>query len=405
MRPLALALTLAGSPADMQPVGLAWHDQATVDPQRQQRLIESIAAALEVDPAQVIPDAISATRQLVSYQVERQRVQKLTRLRDRLDEAVVRFRSGEMMPAWDEAAAVLDGLREDPLLPGASSLAWHAHLLRARVAWTQADHSTTDTELELAIALDPEARLSTRRVPPDFAARYEQLREQIVTEVSMWSRPRAELPEGAVVEIDGQPGLRALPAGEHFVVVRRLGVPPWASVVSADGVIEPPPAQPLLGPGLPADRAAAQTICERLELGSVVLAKQREDRVGLQSYACGRGFSEPWFSTPQPSADAIERGVAMVLGVSGSDGPARYEHARARVASKEPWPEPEPVVVARSQPTGPSDEPTQAAKPWYKRAWIWVLVGSVVVAGVTTGAVLGTRERERVYEVGPGFLR
>jgi hypothetical protein len=34
-------------------------------------------------------------------------------------------------------------------------------------------------------------------------------------------------------------------------------------------------------------------------------------------------------------------------------------------------------------------------KPWYRRAWVWVLIGGVVVAGVTTGAVLGTREPDR----------
>ena len=30
-------------------------------------------------------------------------------------------------------------------------------------------------------------------------------------------------------------------------------------------------------------------------------------------------------------------------------------------------------------------------KPWFKRAWVWVLVGGLVAGGVTTGVVLGTQ--------------
>ncbi len=35
-----------------------------------------------------------------------------------------------------------------------------------------------------------------------------------------------------------------------------------------------------------------------------------------------------------------------------------------------------------------------AANPWYKRWWVWTIVGGVVVAGATTAAVLGTRSAD-----------
>jgi hypothetical protein len=34
-------------------------------------------------------------------------------------------------------------------------------------------------------------------------------------------------------------------------------------------------------------------------------------------------------------------------------------------------------------------------KPWFRRAWIWSLVGVAVVGLVTTGVVLGTRDQGR----------
>ena len=105
------------------------------------------------------------------------------------------------------------------------------------------------------------------------------------------------------------------------------------------------------------------------------------DRYGLQGYECGAGFGPPWFG----EKDGLAEGAATTLGigvVAGFDGDV------AAIASARPWPEP----VARVAPTtGKTDTPPK--KPWYKRAWVWSLIGGLVVAGVVTGAVVGTRQQ------------
>lgn len=394
---------LAAPPSEVRSVGVLWHEQATVDPALQQRLIEAITEALEIDPAGVIPDAIPRARRLVAYQLQPERIEELGRLHRRLRDATFRFRAGELMPAWDQAAGVLEGLRADPLLPGAATLAWRAHLLRAQVSWTQADQGTTDAELRAAIALDPAARLTTRRVPPDFADRYEAQRTAILGDPGSWETPRVDAGGDARIEIDGEPGLRSVPPGEHFVVVRRLGAQPWGVVMAADGTVNVPRAETVIATGLPRHRKEAQLFCDRLETDVLVLARQRDERLGLQAFDCGDGYADPWFSLPTPEPEAVQDGVRLALGLSARG--ATFDEGIARVASREPWPEPEPELGLTPEGTQPGDRGTDKPKPWYKRAWVWVIVGAVVVGGVTTGAVLGTRDADQVYKVGDGFLR
>ncbi len=62
---------------------------------------------------------------------------------------------------------------------------------------------------------------------------------------------------------------------------------------------------------------------------------------------------------------------------------------------------PAPVVERDPQPQPPQaqvDPPTR--KPVHKRAWFWVVIGTVVVAGAVTAAVLATRDRGFEPELG-----
>ena len=101
--------------------------------------------------------------------------------------------------------------------------------------------------------------------------------------------------ESFAVEIDGVPGQRPVPPGEHLVVVRRPGVPAMGGVAHTDAPWPLPDAEPVLRPGLPADREGAERICTSAELDVLVLARWRDDRLGLQRYACGEGFEPAWY--------------------------------------------------------------------------------------------------------------
>jgi hypothetical protein len=308
--------------------------------------------------------------------------------------ANLRFRVGEFDAADAEAELVIDGIRQNPVLPGAASLLWRAHLLRARVAWNRADQERVEAALRAAVAVDPAARLSTRRVPPDFAALYERISREV--RGTSWTTPDlGDLDEEDLVEIDGQPGLRAVAPGEHVLVVRRPGRAPVGTLFVAGSPIRIPESPEVISSGFPSSVEKAEELCDQLGLTDLVLARQRDDRLGLELYHCGQGYSEAWFGfADETAAD----GLPVVIDAPIAD--AQF----SVLPSDDPWPAPavEPLPIE-----GPIDDgPKVAKKPWYKRAWIWVVVGGVVVAGVTTGAVLGTRPPDQVYRVNsPDFLR
>ena len=148
--------------------------------------------------------------------------------------------------------------------------------------------------------------------------------------------------------------------------------------------------------GLPLDREAADAICRTVDLERLVLAEARDDRIALEGYACRGSLTPTWYSETWP-VDArpvgpppveLEAGVAIVLG-----GPTKDSATLpgSRLASREPWPEPEPEPEPAVIEDPGLEDPVK--KPWFKRVWVWSLIGGVVAAGVTTGAVLGTREQ------------
>jgi hypothetical protein len=354
-----------------------------------------VARELGLEQEQVIPDAIPQAQRLVAHEVDPDDARDLADLAGRLEAATALFRGGELELARQQATAVLEQLRRAPHLPGAAGLAWQTHVLFARIEWTAGDTAPAEAALRRAVALDPEAELSTRRVPPDLAERYAAQREAMLSQRDTWTRPELDVDlRGAQVELDGRIGMRPLPPGEHFVVVRWPGTPPAAGVL--DGLQRPALMRPKtrIGSRLPVRAREAQRICDALELQQLVLARVRAGRLGLQTYRCGVGYGEAWYSEEGADEAATWGGVGVSLAVGA---PHRaFQRKRSPLLDRKPWPAARPPVVAREgEPPGDSPVEPTPKKPWYRRAWVWVLVGGVVVAGVTTGAVLGTRQPNR----------
>jgi hypothetical protein len=375
-------LAAAGPPPGAQAVGIAWHDKATVDDAARQRLVEVLVEVGAISPDEIITDAVQASRDAVAYQVERDALDRLVQLRQRLGAAAAAYRAGDLEQAEVGATRVARALEVDPLAPGSTRLAWSAHLLRAQVAWTRADDPATEAALRAAVALDPQAQLSTRQVPPSFAAEHRRVQAEVLADRHTWPSLAIEVPAQStpVVEIDGRPGLRPVPEGTHFVVVRRAGRAPVAAAVSTDMVWEAPPSLEVIPDAIPADRTLAEAVCERLALGHLVLARIRDGRWGLQGYACGRGFGPVWYEEPD---SGVPDGVRVALALSG--GP--FEDGEAQLTGDRPWPAPR--IVAG--PPQPQVDVLREPKPWHKRAWVWTLIGTTVAAAIVTGAVLGTR--------------
>lgn len=373
----------------------------------QQRLARSIGNAMGVPPEQVLQDAIVRARHLESYRLPSDAAREISDLQARVDLAAAQFRAGDPQSAGSQAEVVLERLRQRPGLPMASSMAWHLHVLRGRIAWTQADDEQTESAWRAAIAVDPEATLSGREVPPDVIASYESIREQVLAERSAWRSPTFEgfSEAGAQIEIDGVAGARPVPAGEHFVVVHWPGAAPQAAVFDGAPIALEVPEVTVLA-ALPTTADAAEQVCDRLDLDVLVMARVRQGRIGVQAYACGGSFGDPWYSEGQ--SDEAEALVSL----SEADwDPQSFEEQRGVLLDLAPWPEPEPERVpvpeprlARADPPGGADD-LAPAKPWFRRAWIWVVVGGVVAGAVTTGVVLGTRETPSSVVVTDDFLR
>lgn len=375
-----------------------------MDADAQQRLLSVVADAFSVPEGAVIVDAVVEARRLESYQLPPDVAREISDLQARVDLAVAQFRAGDLVAAEAQTELVLGRLRARPELPMASSMTWTLRVLQGRIAWTRADDAAASQAWRAAVAVDPEAQLSGREVPPDVVASYESVRAQVLGERAQWSTPElvgASL-RGAEVEIDGVGGLRPVPAGEHFVVVHWPGARPTAVMVAEESVAVQR-SEILIAAGIPADPVAADRVCERLALDVLVTARMREGRLGVQAYDCAGDFGSPWYSEGLLAEDPALAGLA-----TATRDPDEYAQRRGVLLDAEPWPEPEPEVpptlrpVVRGPDPGPTDE---VAKPWFRRAWVWVVVGAVVAGSVTTGVVLGTRDPSSSVVITDDFLR
>lgn len=376
-----LSFSLLSAPGSE--VGVVWHDQATVADGARQRLLRAIAEEAGVLPEDIVDDAVRRARQVVAHGVPRAQAEQAESLDAALVDAATQYRTG----ALDAATATLDGIaaavKTDPILPGAVGILWRAHVLRAQIAGTRGDDEGVSAALLAAIALDPEARPSTRRVPPAIVGRHAELLAEALADRAQWASIEVRVKGGAAaqVEIDGRPQLGPVMPGPHLVVVRRPGRAPIGREVEAGAELLVPDEPPEIEDTPPRNAQEAEKICEVTALGRLVLARERDGRLGLQAYVCGEGFGEPWFGNP---GEAASGGLARVL-----TGPPEPETI-ARVFGDALWPAPVRAVDARSPTDGPVDR-TPPPKAWYRRWWVWALVGGAVAAGVTTGAVLGTR--------------
>jgi hypothetical protein len=375
-------------------IGVVWHDQATVEPEIQQRLVDELVA--RVGPRRtVVGDASTLARARVALELPRARVDVAAGWSAMLDEAIAAYRAGHLPDARVAVAGVLEAVRADPVVPGAAGLAWRAHVLRAQLSWAEGDAGGLEQAIAAAVALDPEARPSTRQVPPPVVEAYLRQREAVMADSRSWPSLLVSGAAGVpfAVEIDGVPGQRPVPPGEHLVVVRRPGVPAVGAVVHTAEPWAIPDQGTVLAPGLPPDRGAAERICESAELDVLVLARERGDRLGLQRYACGEGFALAWYEGRQGWGPGIE----------GVVGGAREHEAAPVLHLDAPWSEVppdrrlEPATFASSSPTSGLDR--------LRRALPWVLIGGVIASAVTLGVVYGGSPSPSIAIDGNGFLR
>lgn len=371
-------------------VGLVWHPQATAEAADHQRLVEAVASELGVDQSDVLDHALTRARRVIAHQIDVLVVETALRLDRRLREADLAFRHRQLDTARELATEVWEGLDDVALAPSVVRLAIRCQLLLARTAWTQGDSEETLRHMEVAIRLDPEGRLSTRRVPPDFADAFADVRRRVNAQRDTWTWPSWGIPAGAAVEIDGIVGLRPIPPGRHVVTVRRMGVVPVG--VMLDGPDDPwvvPEADVRLRETVPIASSDQVEMCSMLGIEDYLLVDRRSGGWALQRTHCGHGRGQPVFV----GNDALRSGVMAAIRSDVRDQEPPFMR---------PWPvtssNPEPK---RSGVPAPNDGP----RPWYRRAWIWVLVGTVVAGAVAGGVVAGTRPREqRVIEVPGDFV-
>jgi hypothetical protein len=387
---LLVLAVLAPAPAPAA-VGVVWHDEATVDEATRQRLLAEVRAAGGGATA-IIEHADARAAEIVSSEIDRAVIERQIARHDALQHAESLYRDGDMSSAQAAAIEVAAQLRAEPVAPHAARMLARCHLLLAQIRWTEGDPGGSEAELRGALLLDPGARISRRRANPELVERFDRIREQLEADRSRWPTPAIELDDDARIEIDGLDGLRPLPPGSHFVVVRRSGAEVDAAYV--DGPWTPPPPRVVVERGVPRDVEHAERICEALELRTLVIARRRGDRFGVQGYRCGDGFSTAWYGAAQALDDGVFQALLRPLAA-----PADRKVRSERLLADAVWP------IARPQPAITAVPDVPASKPWFRRAWVWSLLGGLVVAAVVTGAVVGTRhDRSGIAVDGDSFL-
>ena len=388
MHPVGLltALTLLAAPPPGGRVGVVWHDEATVHHDARQRLVDALVDRGGLAPESIVPDADLRARVAIAHRFSPDLADKAALLDVTLTGAAASYRAGEVEAAETALTRIESSLRSDPGIAAAAGLMGRVAILRAQIAWTLGDDAAVDEALTVALTLDPEGRLSTRTVAPPIVQAHARLAKALEADRAHWVEIEAEGVDGPVaIEVDGRPSPGPVPPGEHFVVVRRAGYVPIAALVrTPERVVVPPTSTELVHVGLPTDRASAEALCEAAEVDELVLARQRGHRVGLQGYVCGKGFAAAQFSIDDSPDDL----VPVVLAANA--GP----DIQARLQSSRPWPAIEtPLEGPVVGPEGPTDGGGDVVgpKPWFRRVWVWAVIGTAVAGAVTTGVVLGTR--------------
>lgn len=384
--PTALALALLAAPAapgEPTPIGggiaIEWLGE---EPDAATRLeLREQLAELDGRPLALVQDrALARARVAVSRELPRELIEVHARLRSELDGADQAFRAGDFADAEQSLIGVLASLEQHPELPGAASMAREARLLDALLAWSAGRHAAAEQSLALALALDPEALLSTRRAPPELVEAYRvHQAELLAARESTWVSPRVVI-EGEPaqeieieLEIDGVPGSRPVPAGRHFLVAQLPGRPPVAALHEVGEVWTIPLAPERISAHEPDTRAQAERVCEALGLEILVLALQRDDRVGVQAHRCGQGFGARAIAASDPLGDALARMLA-------SD----FDGERATLADA--W----PTLASPPIDTPPRVDPPPR-KPWVRKGWVWgTSVGALALVGgaIATGVLL-----------------
>lgn len=385
-----------GEAAAGEAIGVVWHDQATVAPAVQQRLVDEVVARGGLPRTAVVDDASALARSRVALELPQARLDVIAGWRSMLDEASSAYRAGQLPAARLAVVGLLEIVQADPVVPGAAALAWRAQVLRAQLSWAEGDAPGLEQAIDAAVALDPEARPSTRQVPPPVVEAYMQRRALVMAEEASW--PSLELSvsstEPFALEIDGVPGRRPVPPGEHFVVVRRPGVAPVGAMVHTSTPWVVPEDAPILGRGLPTDRAMAERICQSAEVGWLVLARVRDDRLGLQRYACGVGFGSAWYEARGGWGPGVDH---VVLGPHGGFAAEPVLQADA------PWPAVPPRRKLR--PALIADDGGMPYRARLRRVLPWMLIGGAIAGAVTAGVLLAREPSPSLAIDGNGFLR
>lgn len=376
MRALIVALMLFAEPASGA-IAVEWRGAESPDEPLRLSVREAIAK-LDGRPREAVPDQALARARVAASREYPATIRELrAQLRVNLDDADAAYRAGHFADAEALLELTLDSLHDHPELAGAAASAREAHLLAARIAWARGELGEAERALGDALRLDPEARLAARQAPPELIERYQALQTNLLgSREHDWITPQISIAAdpSVSVEIDGVPGLRPVPPGNHFMVVFRDGCELEAAWRSPDLEWAVPDPRERISSDPDAEHEA---MCRALALELLVLAERRGASVGLQGYRCGRGYGPRW-SGPR---EQLAAGARIVVA-----GP--FEAATASLAGRWSALVIEPVVDPVTEPDPP--------RPWYRRGWIWGTsagVAAAIVGGVVTGVVLGARQQ------------
>ncbi|NVB41994.1 hypothetical protein G6O69_29475 [Pseudenhygromyxa sp. WMMC2535] len=366
------------------PIAVEWRGAEPVDPDLRADLRQAIASVDGRPPAAVSDQAVRRARVAVSRELPATVRDRARALRERLDLAHEDYLAGRYAAARAALAEARVEVDAHPELPGAAASAREAALLEALVGRALGDEALVDAGLSAALRLDPQAQLSSRRAPPVIVERYASLQQALLEARARgeWSEADAALAEAVAsqaieVEIDGVAGLRPVPPGEHFVLVLREGHVPVAELRELDAPWTPVDSPERVLAKDPEGLGEFEGLCEILELSLLVVAEQRDGRVGLQGYRCGQGFGARWIG----ARVQLGEGAEAVLG-----GP--FEEGEASLG--EVWPSPVAAVIEVPAPVVP-DQP-QEPRPWYRKGWIWgagVGAAALIAGGIAAGVLLG----------------